>query len=72
MSTIMIIDITSLRVLDVNCNRIGDDGMSLISDEFQHSSVLTELSVSRCDLSAKGIYYIVYQNENYIATNLIL
>ena len=65
------IDITSLRVLDVNCNRIGDDGMSLISDEFQHSNVLTELCVSRCDLSAKGTY-IVYQNNNCKATNFIV
>ena len=59
------IDITSLRVLDVNCNRIGDDGMSLISDEFQHSNVLTELCVSRCDLSAKGTLYCISEQQLY-------
>ena len=44
---------TTLRVLDVSGNEIGDDGISLISEELQHNKSLTELLVARCRLSAK-------------------
>jgi len=33
---------------------IGDDGMSLISNELQYNNILTELMVAECGLSAKG------------------
>jgi len=44
-----------LRVLKFYVNpNIGDDGISLISSEFQYNNVLTELKVPVCGLTAKG------------------
>ena len=54
MSTVIITGSTTLRVLDVGGNEIGDDGISMISEELQHNNSLTKLSVERCVLSAKG------------------
>ena len=54
MSTVIITGSTTLRVLDVAGNEIGDDGISMISEELQHNNSLTELSVESCGLSAKG------------------
>ena len=45
---------TALRVLDVGGNEIGDDGISMISEELQHNELLTKLLVWRCGLSVKG------------------
>ena len=45
---------TTLRVLNVGWNDIGDDGILMISEELQHNKSLTELSVHRCGLSVKG------------------
>ena len=47
----MITGSPSLRVLDVNCNNIGDDGISLC---VQHIHTLTELRVAMCGLSVEG------------------
>ena len=56
----MITGSPSLRVLDVDLNNIGDDGISLC---LQHINTLTELSVWRCELSVKGILSIaVYRS----------
>ena len=44
----------SLRVLDVGSNPIGNDGISLIVDHLHGNTVLTELLVYHCGLSAKG------------------
>ena len=52
MSTVIITGSTTLRVLDVAGNRIGDDGISMISEEVYNS--LTELTVAMCGLSVKG------------------
>ena len=41
-------------MLNVGGNEIGDDGISLISEELQHNESLTKLSVAECGLSAKG------------------
>ena len=41
-------------MLDVAGNRIGDDGISMISEELQHNKSLTELSVRECGLSVKS------------------
>ena len=41
MSTVMsviIADSTTLRVLNVGGNEIGDDGISMISEELQHNT----------------------------------
>jgi len=56
MSTVIITGSASLRVLNVSDNPISDDGMSLISSELQYNSILTDLSVSQCGLSVKGVY----------------
>ena len=47
----MITGSPSLRALDVNGNKIGDDGLSLC---LQHINTLTKLSVSVCGLSVEG------------------
>ena len=55
MSTVIITDSTSLRVLKFSViPNIGDDGMSLISSELQYNDILTELRVPVCGLTAKG------------------
>ena len=54
MSTVIITGSTTLRVLGVGRNQIGDDGISMISEELQHNNSLTELYVASCGLSAKG------------------
>ena len=55
MCTVTPIDRASLRVLNVSCNPIGDDGISMMIEELQQSSALSELIVSACGLSMKGI-----------------
>ena len=54
MYTVIITGSTTLRVLNVGDNEIGDDGISMISEELQHNNSLTELSLWRCRLSVKG------------------
>ena len=54
MSTVIITGSTTLRVLDVGRNEVGDDGISMISEELQYNNSLTELSVGGCGLSVKG------------------
>ena len=54
MSTVIITGSTTLRVLRVGGNQIGDDGVSMISEELQHNNSLTILSVEWCGLSEKG------------------
>ncbi|XP_065888166.1 protein NLRC3-like isoform X2 [Dysidea avara] len=46
---------TSLRVLKVGSNPIRDDGISLIVEHLHGNTTLTELRVSNCGLSAKGV-----------------
>ena len=57
--TIIITGSTTLRVLDVSQNKIGDDGIAVISEALQHSSSLTNLGVVDCGLSGKGT--VLYQ-----------
>ena len=54
MSTVIITGSTTLRVLDVGGNEIGDDGISMMSEELQHNNSLTKLIVANCGLSANG------------------
>ena len=54
MSTLIITGSTTLRMLYVGVNEIGDDGISMISEELQHNNLLTNLSVAECGLSVKG------------------
>ena len=54
MYTVIITGSTTLRVLHVGQNEIGDDGISMISEELQHNNSLTKLLVYGCGLSVKG------------------
>jgi len=56
--TDIIIGSTSLKVLDVGQNSVGDAGMTLILDALQHSKSLVKLRVDQCKLTAKGLYYL--------------
>ena len=44
----------TLQVLNVKYNSIGDDGISVIVEQLQHITTLTELLVAGCGLSVKG------------------
>ena len=44
----------TLQVLNVSSNTIGDDGISVIVEQLQHITTLTELDVTKCRLSVKG------------------
>ena len=44
----------TLQVLSVAGNNIGDDGISVIVEQLQHNTTLTELHVIGCGLSVKG------------------
>ena len=60
--SVIITGSTALRVLNVGGNKIGDDGISMISEELQHNKSLTELNVHSCELSVKGekLYSFMY------------
>ena len=54
MPAVVITGSTTLRVLNVGDNEIGDDGISMISEELQHNNSLNELTVAVCGLSVNG------------------
>ena len=56
MSTVIITGWSTLRVLNVGNNEISDDGISMISEKFQHKNSLTKLSFGNCGLSVKGMF----------------
>ena len=61
MSTVIIIGSTTLRELDVSWNHIGDNGISVITEELQSNKTLTKLNVSVCRFSVKGtVLYNMY------------
>ena len=55
MCNIIIIDSATLRVLDVNANDIGDDGMAVLSEALENNRSLIKLNLQWCGLSVKGI-----------------
>ena len=57
MSTVIITGSATLRVLNVSCNDIGDNGMAVISEALQHNKSLTTLGVVECGLSVKGTVF---------------
>ena len=60
-STIIITGSTTLRELNVGWNDIGDSGIIVITQWLQSNKKLTNLDVSRCDLSVKGtVLYKMY------------
>ena len=60
MSTVIITGNTTLRVLNVGENKIGDDGMLMISEQLLHNNSLTKLNVARCGLSVKGEKLVIF------------
>ena len=44
----------TLQVFSVTNNHIGDDGISVIVEQLQHITTLTELDVRGCGLSVRG------------------
>ena len=67
----------TLQVLDMSNNSIGDDGISVIVEQLQHITTLTELNVVTCGLSVKGTYTIVCvkcispDSEDYLTISFI-
>ena len=43
-----------LQHLDIGSNRIGDDGVSHITEGLRQNYTLTELMLVNCEISAKG------------------
>ena len=66
----------TLQVLDVRFNAIGDDGISVIVEQLQHTTTLTKLYVQQCGLSAKGTMvckvYISTDSEDYLTVSLTM
>ena len=65
----------TLQELDVSSNLIGDDGISVIVEQLQHITTLTELIVIDCGLSVKGTIVCVKciispDNEDYLTISL--
>ena len=54
MSTVIIVDRTTLRKLNVSLNHIGDNGVLVITEGLQSNKTLATLDVSQCGLSVKG------------------
>ena len=54
LSTVIITGRTTLRVLNIGWNEIGDDGILMISEELQHNNSLSKMVVQHCGLSVKG------------------
>jgi len=52
----IITDASSLRVLHVGSNFIGNDGMSLIARFLHGNTTLTELGIAKCGFSFDGMY----------------
>ena len=52
----MITDSTTLKELNINYNDIGDDGISVVAEVFQHSNMISKLEVKECGLMTKGSY----------------
>ena len=47
-------DRTTLKVLDVNENEIGDSGILLITEALKDNNAIIELALGACGLSFKG------------------
>ena len=54
MSDIITTDTTTLKILNVGFNAIGDDGVAMISEELQHENSLIALSIAGCGISTQG------------------
>ena len=68
MSTVIITGSATLRVLDVDYNDIGDDGMAVISEALQHNKSITILRVAGCGLSMKGTVVCIFNILQYFVS----
>ena len=50
----MLMENKTLQHLDINSNKIGDDGVSLITEGLRQNDILTKLVLCDCEISAKG------------------
>ena len=50
----MLMENKKLQHLNIGSNKIGDDGMSHITEGLQQNDTLTELVLAKCEISAKG------------------
>ena len=60
---------TTLQKLSIHYNKIGDGGMSIISEAIKHNKTLTILWAWNCGFSVKGtIVHVVhvYYHKTYI------
>jgi len=64
MSTVIITGRTTLRKLDVFGNKIGDNGILVITEGLQSNETLAKLNVSVCGLSVKGT--VLYKMYRYV------
>ena len=51
---VMLMENNKLQYLDISWNKIGDDGMRLITEGLQRSNTLTKLNAERCGISVTG------------------
>ena len=51
---VMLMENNKLQHLDISWNKIGDDGMRLITEGLQRSNTLTKLNAERCGISVTG------------------
>ena len=59
--SVVIIGSNTLRELDVCFNTIGDNGISVITEQLLSNKTLTKLGVAYCNLSVKGtVLYKMY------------
>ena len=58
----MLMENKKLQHLNISWNKIGEDGVSHITEGLQQNNALTELLLQSCDLSAKGNYSYNYYN----------
>jgi len=53
---------TTLQKLSIHYNKIGDDGMSIISEAIKHNKTLTVLWAWDCGFSVKGTTDVCFFN----------
>ena len=70
---VIIVDSATLRVLCVNWNDIGDDGMAVTSKTLQklNNRSFTELHVYNCELSVKGNLVCGFIRDSYSYMQLL-
>jgi len=52
----MLMENKKLQHLDIDKNKIGDDGIRHVTEGLQQNDTLTELLLEDCEISVKGSY----------------